>query len=328
MRVLFIGGTGNISTSVSKLAIQKGIELFHLNRGKTLTKLDGVQTIIGDIYQPDTVREILKGMTFDVVVNWIAYSPHDVENDISLFRDIAKQYIFVSSASAYHKPPRQVVVTESTPLHNPYMEYSRNKADCETRLMQAYREENFPVTIVRPSHTYAQNIPNTIGGGESYVIVERLLKGLPLVVHGDGTSLWTVTHAEDFAKGFIGLMGNPHTLGQSIHITSDESLTWNQIHEITADALGVKAHIIHMPSDFIARVQPSLEGPLLGDKTYSVIFDNSKLKSLVPDFKATIPYHRGIHKVLAWFDANEAHKQVSPEKHAIFDDLIQAYGHR
>jgi len=327
MRVLFIGGTGNISTSLSRMAVAQGMELYLLNRGQTPINIDGAKSLVADYHQPETVREAIADLDFDVVVNWIAFVPAHVEQDIQLFSGKAKQYIFISSASAYHKPPRQPVITEATPLHNPYMEYSRNKAACEARLMQAYRDDGFPVTIVRPSHTYAQSIPSSLAIMESYVVVERLLKGLPLIVHGDGTSLWTVTHAEDFAKGFIGLMGHPQALGEAFHITSDESLTWNQIHEIIADALGVKANIIHMPSDFIAQVKPELEGPLLGDKAHSVIFDNQKLKSLVPDYVATIPFHQGIRKTLAWFDADESRKQVSPETHTMFDDLIEAYGH-
>jgi nucleoside-diphosphate-sugar epimerase len=325
LRVLFIGGTGDISTAVSWLAVEKGIDLYLLNRGKTKVDILGATLIRGDIHQPDAVKQALEGKQFDVVVNWIAFVPGDVARDIELFRGKTRQYIFISSASAYHKPPPHPVVTESTLLHNPYLEYSRNKTACEDHLMAAYRREGFPVTIVRPSHTYSRHIPALIGGDYPYALAERLLNGWPVIVHGDGSSLWTVTHAEDFAKGFLGLLGNPQAIGQAVHITSDESLNWNQIHHIIADALGVKANIIHIPSDFIARVNPSIGAGLLGDKTWSVIFDNTKIKTLVPDFKATIPFYQGIRKVLAWFDADEQRKHVDTAVHDEMDSIIRAY---
>ncbi|MBN1967101.1 MAG: NAD-dependent epimerase/dehydratase family protein, partial [Anaerolineae bacterium] len=233
------------------------------------------------------------------------------------------QYVFISSASAYQTPPAYPVITESTPLHNPQWEYSRNKIACEERLMAAYRADGFPMTIVRPSHTYATIIPSSFGG--DYTLPERLLQGRPVIVHGDGSSLWTVTHSDDFAKGFVGLLGHPQAIGQAFHITSDESLTWNQIHQIIADALGVEANIIHIPSDFIASVDPRIGPGLLGDKSWSVIFDNTKVKRLVPGFTATIPFHQGIRQTLAWFDADPQRKQVDPASHAAIDAIIRAY---
>jgi nucleoside-diphosphate-sugar epimerase len=264
-------------------------------------------------------------MQFDVVVNWIAFVPEDVERDIELFRGKASQYVFISSASAYQKPPLSPIITESTPLHNPYLQYSRNKAACEGRLMAAYHTEGFPVTIVRPSHTYAHHVPSVIGGDQPYALAQRMLMGLPVVVHGDGSSLWTVTHSEDFAKGFIGLLTHPQAIGHAFHITSDELLNWNQIHQIIADGLHVEANIVHIPSDFIARINPGIGAGLLGDKTWSVIFDNAKIKRLVPDYKATIPFHQGIHKVLAWFDEDEQRKRVDPAVHEAMDSIIRAY---
>ena len=212
----------------------------------------------------------MRDLEFDVVVDWIAYTPDDIERDLALFRGRVKQYVFISSASAYQKPPAHYLITESTPLHNPFWEYSRNKIACEERLMRAYREEGFPVTIVRPSMTYDTNLPIAIGGWGTYTLADRLMQGRPIIVHGDGSSLWVVTHADDFARGFLGLLGNERAIGQAFHITSDEVLTWNQIYQTIAEALGVEANIVHIPSDFIARVAPQMAGSLLGDKTWSV----------------------------------------------------------
>ncbi len=325
MKVLFIGGTGIISTEVSKLAVEQGIELYLLNRGQHKVEIAGAQVITGDIHQPAQVREALRGMTFDVVVDWVAYTPDHVERDIELFRDSTRQYIFISSASAYQKPPAHPIITESTPLHNPYWRYSQNKIACEERLQRAYREENFPMVIVRPSLTYSSVFPVAIGGWGCYTLADRLLKGRPIIIHGDGSSLWTVTHAADFAKGFVGLLGNPQTIGHAFHITSDEVLTWNQIYATIADALGVEANVVHIPSDFIYKINPSLGAGLLGDKTWSVIFDNSKIKTFVPTFQATIPFREGIRRTLAWFDADPARKWVDETVNREMDEIIAAY---
>ena len=325
MRVLFIGGTGNISTSVSKLAIERGIDLYLLNRGQRGVSIPGANVLQADIHDAGSVRAALGDLDFDVVVNWIAFVPKNVAQDAEIFAGRTRQYIFISSASAYQTPPASPIITESTPLYNPVWEYSRNKIACEDFLMDAYRAEGFPITIVRPSHTYGTRLPTTTGGKNPYVVAQRMLEGRPVIVHGDGSSLWTVTHSEDFAKGFVGLLGHPGAIGQAIHITSDESLTWNQIHETLAAALGVEANIIHIPSDFIAGVEPSMGDGLLGDKTWSVIFDNSKLKALVPEFKATIPFHVGVRKVLAWYDGDSARKALDPDAHEVIDRIIEAY---
>jgi len=325
MKVLFIGGTGIISTAVSRQALRRGIELFHLNRGQRETDLSGVQQLTADIHQLADVRRALRGLTFDVVVDWIAYTPEDIERDLALFQDRVRQFIFISSASAYQTPPAHPVITESTPLANPYWQYSRDKIACEERLMRAYREQAFPVTIVRPSHTYDTNFPIAIGGWTSYTLPDRLKRGLPVIVHGDGSSLWVVTHSEDFARGFLGLLGNGRTLGHAFHITTDEVLTWNQIYETLADALGVQADIVHIPTDFIVKVAPDQAGGLLGDKTWSVIFDNSKIKSFVPGFQATIPFHEGIRRTLAWFDADERRRVIEADVNQEMDRIIAAY---
>jgi nucleoside-diphosphate-sugar epimerase len=259
------------------------------------------------------------------VVDWIAYTPEDIERDLSLFRGKVKQFIFISSASAYQKPPAYPVITESTPLHNPHWQYSRNKIACEERLLQAYRQERFPVTIIRPSLTYDSNFPIAIGGWGCYTLADRLKKGQPIIVHGDGSSLWVVTHAEDFGRGLLGLFGNPQTIGHAFHITSDEVLTWDQIYMTIADALDVKANIVHIASDFIAKVAPELGAGLIGDKTWSAIFDNSKIKAFVPGFQAVIPFREGIRRTLAWFDADEKRRRVDDSVNDEMNRILAAY---
>lgn len=325
MRVLFIGGSGFISTAVSRQAISKGFELYVLNRGLNPVHLAGCHHLIADIHKPEEMLTALKDMNFDVVVDWLAYGPEDIERDLELFRGRVGHFVFISSASAYQKPPANYLINESTPLSNPYWLYSRNKIACEERLMQAYREEGFPVTIVRPSLTYDTNLPIAIGGRGCYTLADRLKKGLPIIVHGDGSSLWVVTHAEDFGRGLLGLFGNPQTLGHAFHITSDEVLTWDQIYKMIARALGVEANIVHIPSDFIASVAPRFSGSLLGDKTWSVVFDNSKIKTFVPDFHACIPLWDGINRTLAWFDADESRRFINESVNAEMDLILKAY---
>ncbi len=325
MRVLFIGGTGFISTAVSRQAVAQGFELYLLNRGSRPAQLPGSHSLTADIHKPEDVHGALQGLEFDVVVDWIAYAPDDIERDLALFRGRVKQYVFISSASAYQKPPAHYLITESTPLYNPYWEYSRNKIACEERLMQAYRDEAFPVTIVRPSLTYDPNFPIAIGGWGCYTLADRLIKGRPIIVHGDGSSLWVVTHADDFGRGFLGLLGNGRALGHAFHITSDEVLTWDQIYQTIAEALSVEAKIVHIPSDFIARVAPQLAGSLLGDKTWSVVFDNSKIKAFVPGFQASIPFRDGIRRTLAWFAADEKRRRIDEAVNAEMDRILKVY---
>ena len=323
MKALFIGGTGNISSACVELALSRGIEVTLLNRGTSGRLVpNGAQVLNGDIRDPQSVQAALGSRSFDVVADFVAFTPEHIETDLELFRGRTGQYIFISSASAYQTPPAILPVTESTVLDNPYWEYSRNKAACEERLVRAYREEKFPITIVRPSHTYsAPYVP--IDGG--WTAIDRMLRGEPVIVHGDGTSLWTLTHASDFAKGFVGLMGNEHAIGESFHITSDEWLTWNQIHEILAAAAGVKATLVHVPSDLIAAYDPIWGESLLGDKTHSFILDNSKVKRLVPDFICTMPFSRGAEEIIAWHMADPARRKVDEAFNALCDRILQAY---
>lgn len=325
MKILFIGGTGFISTAVSRLAVAQGLALFHLNRGQRPLEVAGVQSLHADIHDPIALAAALRDHQFDVVVDWIAYTPADIERDLALFRGRVKQFVFISSASAYQKPPAYPFITESTPLHNPIWDYSQNKIACEERLNRAHREEGFPITIVRPSLTYDPNFPIALGGWGCYTLADRLLKGQPIIVHGDGSSLWTVTHADDFGRGFLGLLGHPQALGHAFHITSDEVLTWNQIYQTIAEALGVEANLVHIASDFIARVAPAQRGSLLGDKTWSAIFDNSKIKAFVPGYRAVIPFRAGIRRTLAWFAADEKRRRVDPAVNAEMDSILAAY---
>ncbi len=325
MKVLFIGGTGNISTSTSKLCIERGIDLYLLNRGNRKVDIPGAKTLIGDYSNIAEMKNILKNHSWDVVVNWIAFETKDIEKDFELFNGKTKQYIFISSASIYQKPPVHPVITESTPLKNPYWQYSRNKIACEELLNKYYRENDFPITIVRPSHTYDTVIPVAIGGWTEYTIIDRMKKGQKIIVHGDGTTLWTLTHAEDYAKAQVGLLGHQQSIGHVFQITSDEMLTWNQIYEAVANAAGAKMNAVHIDSNFIANLYPNFVGELLGDKSHSVIFDNTKIKTFVPEFVATIPFSVGIKRTLAWYEADPARMIVNPDTNKMMDDLINRY---
>jgi nucleoside-diphosphate-sugar epimerase len=325
MKVLFIGGSGFISTAVSRMAMERGMELYLLNRGIRSSEIPGAHQLTGDIHNPESMHNALKDLKFDVVVDWIAFAPEDVERDIKVFRGRTKQFVFISSASAYQKPVVNYIITESTPLENPFWDYSRNKIASEDLLMKAYRDEDFPVTIVRPSYTYNTYLPVAIGGFGCYTLADRMLKGKPIIIHGDGSSLWVNTHAEDFAKGFLGLLGNEKAIGQAFHITSDEVLSWNQIYQTIANGLGVEAKIIHIPSDFIVKVVPRLTGDLLGDKTWSVVFDNSKIKSFVPEFQAIIPFSEGIRRTLQWFAADKSRQRINENVNQEMDQIIEAY---
>lgn len=324
MKVLFIGGTGIISSACSQLAIERGIDLYLLNRGQTTSRPipQGAKIIQGDIRDPQSARAALGKHSFDVVVDWIAFVTQHIQADLDLFRGRTGQYVFISSASAYQTPPASLPVTESTVLDNPFWLYSRNKIACEEMLVRAYRDEKFPATIVRPSHTYDKTLLPFDGG---YTVVDRMRKGKKVIVPGDGTSLWTLTHHKDFAKAFVGLLGQPAAIGDVFHITSDEWLSWNQIFEIVARAAGTEAKMAHIPSELIAAYDPDWGDGLLGDKAHSMIFDNSKVKRLVPDFRATIPFARGAEEIMAWYDADPARRKVDEKFNQFQDDLIARY---
>jgi nucleoside-diphosphate-sugar epimerase len=324
VKVLFIGGTGLISTACSQLCVDMGIDLHLLNRGKSSRPTPaGAKTILADIGDVEATRAALKGQSFDAVVNWIAFVPSQVQRDIELFGGSAGQYVFISSASAYQKPPSRVPITESTPLHNPFWEYSRNKIACEELLLDAYRKQGFPMTIVRPSHTYDDaSLPLAHG----YTVLKRMLDGKPVVVHGDGTSLWTLTHNSDFAKGFVPLLAHPAAIGHAFHITSDEALPWNQIYDILAGHAGVEAKKVHVPSGIIARHDSGWGDGLLGDKAHSSIFDNSKVKSLAPGFVCTVPYSRGAEAVVRYYLDDPTRGHFEPDKDAIEEELVKRFG--
>ena len=327
MKALFIGGTGIISSACSDLAVKRGIDLYLLNRGKSSRPVpDGAQVLEGDIRNEASVTKALRDaglgdMVFDAVVNWVAFTPEHIETDLKLFKDRTRQYVFISSASAYQTPPNKLPVTESTPLFNPYWQYSRDKIACEERLTRAYRDERFPITIVRPSHTYDKTLLPMDGG---YTVVNRMRQGKQVIVHGDGSSLWVLTHHRDFAKGFVGLLGNPHAIGDAFQITSDELLTWNQIFETVAQAAGTTADIVHVPSDTIAAYDSSWGAGLLGDKAHSMVFDNTKIKKTVPDYVATIPFTYGAEEIMAWYDADPSRQKVDDKLDRLMDKLIEA----
>ncbi len=325
MKVLFIGGTGNISSAVSRLCVEKGIDLHLLTRGISNEEIPNAALINGNINDEKSIKTILENHSWDVVVNWIAFNEHDIIRDYNLFKDKTKQYIFISSASAYQKPLQNPIITESTPLENPFWDYSRNKIKCENKLNELFEQNNFPVTIIRPSLTYNNVIPVPIGGWKEYTIIERMKKGKKIIVHGDGTSLWTITNARDFANGFFGLLGNEKAIGETFHITSDEILTWDQIYTYIAEAAGVEPNIIHIASDFICSVEKSFTGSLLGDKAVSAIFDNSKIKSFVPDFKAVIPFKEGIKETVNWFEADSKRMIINTETEELIERIISAY---
>jgi nucleoside-diphosphate-sugar epimerase len=327
LRVLFIGGTGVISSACSRVAVEHGIDLFVLNRGRSTDRPLplGVTTLQADVREPRSVRQEIKDLLFDAVVDWVAFTPDQVRTDIELFSGRTGQYVFISSASAYQTPPARVPVTESTPLRNPFWAYSRGKIACEGLLVAAYREQGFPATIVRPSHTYDQT---TVPFDGRWTVLGRMLAGKPVIVHGDGTSLWTLTHHEDFARAFVPLLAHPRTLGEAIQITSDDVLTWNQIAEALAAALGVSARVVHVPSDAIAAADPDWGAGLLGDKAHSMIFDNAKVRGLVPGWRAVIPFEQGAREIADWYRADPARQVTDARLDAVMDKLAAAWSQR
>ena len=327
LKVLFIGGTGVISSACSRVAVEHGIDLFVLNRGRSTDRPlpPGVTTLRADAREPRSVRQEIKDLDFDAVVDWVAFTPDQVRTDIELFSGRTGQYVFISSASAYQTPPARVPVTESTPLRNPFWAYSRGKIACEDLLVAAYREQGFPATIVRPSHTYDQT---TVPFDGRWTVLGRMLAGKPVIVHGDGTSLWTLTHHEDFARAFVPLLAHPRTLGDAIQITSDDVLTWNQIAEALAAALGVSAQVVHVPSDAIAAADPDWGAGLLGDKAHSMIFDNAKVRGLVPGWRAVIPFEQGAREIADWYRADPARQVTDARLDAVMDKLAAAWSQR
>lgn len=325
MRVLFIGGTGVISSACIERAVGKGFEVYVYNRGSRNDDLPpGVRVLRGDVRDPKITDDVLGDFTFDVVVDWVAFTKEHVDRDIEFFSGRTGQYIFISSASAYAKPPSGTFITEGCMLGNPHWQYSRDKIACEGQLVRAWREKSFPVTIVRPSHTYGNMmIPSIFDRGAT--IVDRIRKGREIIVPGDGASRWTLTHNSDFAKGFVGLLGNPAALGEAFHITSDEALTWDQIHRNIAARLGTEARIVHIPADFICRMYPEFTGPLKGDKIYTALFDNTKIRRLVPEFYCTTPFHLGIEKSLRCLESRPELNVINDDLNRKLDDILARY---
>ena len=327
-KALFIGGTGTISMAITRLlAKDEEWELYLLNRGSREGELpEGVKVLRGDINNEQQVLEVLGDLQFDSVCDFIGFVPAQLERDYRLFRGRTKQFMYISSASAYQKPVGDYRITEGTPLANPYWEYSRNKIACEDLLMKWYREDGFPVTIIRPSHTYDErNVPMGAHGDKgSYQVLKRMMEGKPILVHGDGTSLWTMTHNSDFAKGFVGLMGNVHAIGECYQITNDETLTWNQIYQAIADALGVEYKPYYVSSDFLDAAGPyDFKGGLTGDKSNCVVFDNTKLKRAVPGLCMNVRFEQGVRRTIEYVLSHPECQVEDPEFDAWCDKVIE-----
>ncbi len=328
MKVLFIGGTGIISAAVSQLAVDRGIDLYLFNRGYNSEFFPkGAKAIVGDINDYEKTAAQLEKYEFDVVVDWIAFTPDDIERDIKLFKNKTGQFIFISSASVYQKPLEHYLITESTPISNPYWEYARNKIASEERLQEEYSRTGFPYTIIRPSFTYGVTlIPAVVTNNKMpMTIIDRIRKGKKVIVPGDGTSLWVMTHNTDFAKGFVGLLGNKNAIGEVFHITSDEVLTWDKIIKTIGEVAGAEPNIIHIPSDLINHYAPNIGAGLLGDKSTSVVFDNSKIKKFVPEFECTVKYKEGISRSLEWIENHQKYCGIDHETNAIIDKIILKY---
>lgn len=329
MKILLIGGSGTISSAVTQKLVSENHQVFVLNRGNNNDRLpSSVHVLVADMANENDVAEIIKDHFFDAVCEFIAFHPSQIERDIRLFSEKTNQYVFISSASAYHKPLVNPYITEGTTLANPYWQYSRDKIACEEVLWNAFRKNNFPMTIIRPSHTYDErHIPLGVHGKKGFwQVIQRMLENKPVIVQGDGTSLWTLTHNTDFAEGFVGLLGNPKALGEAFHITSDESLTWNQIYQEIAKALHVPLKLYHVTSDFLSAVgkQYDFEGSLIGDKSTTVIFDNSKLKSVVPTFSAKVPFRKGVRLTLEYLEKHPECKVLDAEFDLFCDQVIAA----
>ncbi|WP_411719809.1 NAD-dependent epimerase/dehydratase family protein [Mycetocola sp.] len=320
--VLFLGGTGVISSAAVALAADRGWDVTVVNRGRSSERPApaGIETLAADIRDPDALNAAIGDRSFDVVTDFLSFTPDQLHLDT--FRDRTGQYVYISSASAYQTPPSRLPVTESTPLRNPFWEYSRNKIACEDALVAEYRATGYPITIVRPSHTYDRTSLPTLGG---WTDIDRMRRGAPVVVHGDGSSLWTLTHTRDFAVGFVGLFGHPAALGDTFHITGDEAPTWDQIYRALGTAAGVEPVLAHVTSDAIAAASPQLGPGLLGDKSHSMVFDNSKLKALVPDFGQGTLFAEGAQEIVDWYDADASRQVVDPELDALFGRLAEEH---
>jgi len=330
MKILFIGGTGLISSACSELAIARGHELFILNRSSSTKHPlpENVTLLKGDIHADEAdLTTLLAGHRFDAVVDWVAFTPEDIERDIRLFQNMTGQFVFISSASVYQNPPQHYLIKETTPLINPYWKYSQDKIACEERLMREYHDHGFPVTIIRPSLTYGPSQIPLVGASwqHPYTVIDRMKHGHKVIVPGDGTSLWVLTWNADFAKGLIGLLGNAKAIGEAFHITSDEVLSWDQIFIEVYQALGVEPNVVHIPSDLIVAHEPDQLGTLLGDKIHSVVFDNSKIKTFVPDFACEVNWAEGIRRSLAWFDVHPEFKTIDQQMNNNWDRLVSFF---
>ncbi len=324
MKVLFLGGTGNISSACVELALARGYDVSVFNRGQRQPAFSRpVRSIVGDRNDATKLHEVAEAERYDVVADFVGFTPDQIEKDIAAFAGRVGQYLYISSASVYQKPPNHYLITESTPLVNPFWQYSRDKIACEDRLVRAYRDQGFPITIVRPTYTYGPTwVPSAVGG-QDYTVVNRMRQGKPIISHGDGTSLWVMTYHTDFALGFVGLFGKARAIGEALHITSAEVLTWDQIYTTIAQAAGVEPVIAHLASETIAAHYPDVGAGLLGDKAHSVVFDNSKIKRVVPEFRATVSFADGVSRAIAWLDADPRRRRISEAADRMIDHLVE-----
>ncbi|HSD29444.1 MAG TPA: SDR family oxidoreductase [Vicinamibacteria bacterium] len=325
MRVLFLGGTGNISTACVERALEEGHEVTLLTRGQRPSGFAAsVQAVVGDREDVALLRTTASTTRPDAVVDFLAFRPDQVQAAITAFAGAVGHYVFISSASVYERPVRNHVITEATPRANPFWEYARQKIACEERLLRAHREEGFPATIVRPSYTYGPTwVPSGLGG-QDYTVVDRIRRGAPIVCHGDGTSLWVMTASSDFAVGLAGLLGRAEARGEAFHITSDEVLTWDAIYRTIGRAAGREPEIVHVPSDLVLALYPERGPSLLGDKAWSVVFDNAKIKRFVPAFRARTTFAEGMARSVAWYDADPARRVVSEKANQMLDRVVAA----
>jgi len=325
MRILFIGGTGNLSAECAALLHERGHEIVVLSRGRNAVP-PGYRAIQADRKDAAAMRAGLKGAQPEVVINFLGYDLSDVQTDYELFNGVVRQYVFISSTVVYAKPPQRLPLTEDSPVGNAWWDYAQKKLACEQWLRQRQEEGGFPVTIVRPSHTYSQGwVPNPISSG-SYTFAARLEQGKPVFIHDDGESRWTLTAAADFAVGLAGLAGKTEAIGEAFHITSDEVLSWNQIYAEIAAAVGVKSpQIVKVPTEFICRVAPQMTGTLKGDKAHPGVFDNAKIKRLVPEFRCRMPFRLGVRESVRWLRGHPEQRNLKPEIDALIEEVIGAW---
>ena len=330
MKILLIGGTGNISASITRRCLERGNEVYLFNRGNHREfEALGARYIIGDAFDPFDLKAKIGDKTFDVVANFILFTPEQARINYEIFVGRTGQFFFISSCTVYQKPILKLPVTADTPLRNPFSQYAKNKIACEEYFAARYRDENFPITIVRPSHTYGEKklvVGPLMGWGvPHWTLADRILRGEPVIVHDLGRTFWTATHSDDFAYAFCGLAGNREAVGQSFHITNDDPHTWNAIMELYGQILGVETKIVHVPTEFIGKLYPDKGMAILGDMSENAIFDISKLQKFVPGYRTRIPLREGLTRSINWYLNNPSAMIVDDNNNRLMDHIIKAW---